>query len=155
MPYLVFSTQGVLGRGTTRQVKKHHVKQRLQFLGNPLDSRLIFGSMQRKKYAKKPGVLDDFLELYTENARILVEEGFEYDGQQWKVAYIGSLGDWAWHHKSGHLSRSFYCCVKQVGRRIPTTGICHLCPAGMAGYPWEQMALQAEHADADAIVPEA
>lgn len=150
VPYFVFSTQGVLGRGTTRQVKKHNVKQRLQFLGNPLDSRLIFGSMTRKRYAKKPCVLDDFLRLYTENARTLVDDGFEYGGQQWNVAFIGSLGDWAWHHKAGHLSRSYYCVVKDAKKKIPTTGICHMCPAGMHGYPWEQMALSAEHADAAA-----
>ena len=103
--------------------------------------------MSRKKYAKKAGVLDDFLKRYVEDARVLVDEGFSYAGDQWRIAFIGSLGDWAWHHKAGHLTRSFYCVAKSARAREPTTGICHECPAGMAGYPWEDMALHAPFAD--------
>jgi len=52
---------------------------------------------------------------------------------------LGICGDWPWLQKSGNLNRTFNHVQKRLNVRNPPSGICHLCRAGQADIPYEQI----------------
>lgn len=147
---LVISTHGVLGKGTEKQICTRRVpdKQAINMCGTSFASRLVFGVIAKKYYdKKKSAVFDSYLEYYTSDAARLIagSEGFlDSNGRKWTLAFIGSLGDWPWHAKSGHLKASFMNVQRVANSSSRPKPICHLCMAGAPGMPWESMSLFAD-----------
>jgi hypothetical protein len=143
---MVISTQGVLGKGTAAQIDSGELEDGmgLNFAGSSIATRLLYSNFSKKVYQKRPEVLDDILDAYAQNALHLCIEGFLYDDVDWHLCFLGILGDWPWHQKSGHLERTFNN-VEKTGNdpKKPPGGVCHLCPAGKDGFPWEDRRLTA------------
>ena len=155
---LVVSVQGVLGKGTAKQkqMERDVDRQGVNFLGSSLDTRTLYGVLKKRCYDKDPAAFDAFLDFFALDAQCLTPEGVGFDGpdgQPWHLGFLGSLGDWPWHQKSGHLKRTFNNVSKHPSsQRDP---ICHCCAGGMPGYPWEDMSLLAEWIATIGRVPEA
>jgi hypothetical protein len=139
----VLASQGVLGRGTTKQVRKHHLKdkQGLNFIGHSLASRFLFGGISKRQY-HDDRKFHEFLRHYSTDARKLLDYGQEVGGKILKFACLGAIGDWQFHHKAGRLTRSFLNVAKKAAT-INTSGICHLCPAGRMDFPFEDTSMTA------------
>lgn len=160
----LLSSQGALGKGSEKQVSlgPQADKQGLNYLGNSVETRLLFGALKKRLYDTDESVFKNFLRAHCDDAAILQKDGFSYHGDTWHLGFLGSLGDWPWHVKGANLNRSFLNVQKQASAVIdheeppeppepPATkrrkkkkkcnvgGICHLCPAGQCGYPWEDM----------------
>ena len=138
---MVLNTLGVLGKGSSKQV---HVgrsvdNQGLNILGSSWETRLLFGVLQKKLYDKRPEMFIAFLDYYANDALQLTPKGkgFTAYDKNFHLAFIGSLGDWPYHAKSGNLNRSWNNVEKQAEPQKHPKGICHECRGGQREYPWE------------------
>ena len=106
---MVISTQGVLGKGTAAQIELGQLEDGmgLNFGGSSIATRLLFSNFSKKVYQKDPEVLDDILDAFAQNALQLCTDGFSYQDVDWSISFLGIIGDWPWHQKSGHLKRTF------------------------------------------------
>ena len=139
---------GVLGKGSAKQTAmgRDVDKQGLNFLGSSLGTRLLYGVLKKKLYDKKPEMFDDFLQYFVDDAQSLTPDGDGFigpDGEKFHLAFVGSLGDWPFHVKSGHLCRSFNNVSKTGVPQKNLMGICHECNGGQKDYPWEDFNLTA------------
>jgi hypothetical protein len=148
---MVLSYGGALGRGTRKarrtisKAKAHITKSKggINMWGHSLGTRFVFTAIHKKHYATITGDaslnLQPFLELWTQQMLQLQNEGFVVDGARYFGITIGTKGDWPYLHKSGRLTRTFYNIPKSHTAKNESTGICHLCGAGMQGVPFEHV----------------
>jgi hypothetical protein len=157
LAFFLLSWQGVLGRGSSKQVNTRAVPDgmALNFLGSSYSTRLLFGGMSKRSYAKNESLFKKFMGAFCENASSLETDGFTYEQQTWRLCWIGSLGDWPYHVKSGNLIRNFNCVSKRAISAADPTGICHLCLGGCKNYPWEDTGMNASWIETMEDLPEA
>jgi hypothetical protein len=144
LPIMIVHTQGVLGKGTTKQsvskrrVCKHTLKRsglNMNFIGHTYTTRFLFMAMHRKVYKTDPAAFLDMLTVYSKDLRDLSTEGVQLkSGMTLWVANIGAKGDWPIHVKAAMLTRSFQNVPKRGSSKKPCGGICHLDLAGLEDF---------------------
>ena len=152
---LILSMFNALGAGTAKspaELQPHaHAKRQRQasgdhgisydpgvnLLGNTLGNRFLFCAMKSELYKKKEGRFTSLLEHWTQYLRNLLEEGFEYNGDVWRIAILGLTGDAPFLREAGSHNRSFSSVAKTVrgAHARALKGCCWLCSAGMTGGP--------------------
>lgn len=139
---MVLSTQPVIGRGTSRGGAG------LNFFRNSVTTRFLFSTMVTRLYSGvgKGVRLRSLIELWARDLKscydtpVCVEiEGVRRDLQ---FCVIGCKGDWPALAKIGRLKRHH---GREQGEKAkgPAVGICHLCKAGMDGYPFHRFDFEA------------
>jgi hypothetical protein len=143
---LVVSSTPCLGLGSRKQRMTRLVADKLamNFIGETLGNRFAHVVCPKINYEKDPEVYMSMLAYVSLNCRLLLEEGFDHNGERWYVVYITSLGDWCAHVKNGNFLRHFGH-IAQSWKTAPEKwkGICHQCGAGVKGLPSEDYRLAA------------
>ena len=147
---MIFNSGGVLGRGTTKAVKKSNLKPKfehsLNYIGNTCGNRLVHLIMPKIFYETNETVLDECFERWASGGKRLLKMGMrDRRGKLWRLAFQAALGDWPGLVKAGHLTRSFNTVPKQYSVRSILRGVCHCCFAGKDDYPFEDSSLSASH----------
>lgn len=104
--------------------------------GNTLSNRFLFCAMKTEFYKSKRERFDSLLEQWACHLYNLFEEGFEYNGDVWRIAILGLTGDAPFLREAGYHERSFSNVSKtskQGARQLK--GCCWLCDAGRTGGP--------------------
>jgi hypothetical protein len=143
---LVVSTSPALGMGTYKQRSERnvHSKLSLNFVGETLGNRFVHIVCPKPYYEKKPKLYKDMLTYVCLNSRLLLDDGFQLQGESWYIVYIMSIGDWVAHVKNGNLLRHFGNVVKNSATSPDKwKGICHCCGAGIKNLPFEDYSLTA------------
>ena len=88
-------------------------------------------------YKSNPEVLDQMLEIYSEDIRSLSLDGLSTtnDGQLFFWC-IGIKGDLPYLAKTGHMDRTFGRGPKQSSSKKPCVGVCWKCDAGREDLPF-------------------
>jgi len=148
VPMMCISSAASLGIGTLKQRATRSLpdKLALNFAGQTCGNRMVHVVAPKSYYDTDDStVFQAMCGHIAINCRLLLDEGFEYKGRTWCVAYIATLGDWPAHIKNGNFLRSFLNGVKNASQtEEKLKGICHICCAGIAGVPWEDVRLTAK-----------
>ena len=141
--FMVLSFHSLLGRGTNsankKSVKKPYLKMKLNFKGHSYCSRLLSGVLPKHLYQKDDEVFETLLRASCEDARTMMTKGvLDANGNRFWMVCLGTVGDWPFLQKSGHLVRTYANVVKRVDQ--VAGGICHLCDCGPDTLPFERFA---------------
>ena len=143
--------QVAFGRGVGKHNSESDVRNKIHdcilqpnFKGNSLSTRFLSGMMLRSHDQEDPGALDQLMELVVADMAALGWEGFQLrdQGKIWLIP-LGSKGDWSYLVDIAKLNRSYRNSPKAATSKSDDHGICHLCYAGLAGYPYEDVCLAA------------
>ena len=118
---------------------------KLNYMGQTLGNRLLHVIIPKKDYGankeQKP-VFEGVMEQWADDALRLQRDGFrDRQNRLWRLAFIGNLAGWPQQAKTGCLQRSFLNVSKKASAKKRAKGICHVCPAGQDGYPFEFMSM--------------
>ena len=144
--FLVVSYRSMLGRGSAparrdarrKRRKQAFLKLKTNFKGDSLTTHFLAGALPRSEYVDDDSTFDMLMNSVAEQAHLMCTSGVvDSQGSRHWMLLLRSTGDWPWHHKSAKLKRTFSNAIKRVGQK--PAGMCHLCNAGMEGFPWEQI----------------
>ncbi|CAE7721437.1 unnamed protein product [Symbiodinium microadriaticum] len=149
--FFVLSFHSVLGRGTnqsvpskqvlskaTKKVRKPYLKMNLNFKGHSFTTRFVTGVLPRAAYGDQDIHFFDLLSAAYEDAKFLGTVGLEdRQGNKYWLCCLKTIGDWPFLAKAGALQRTYANAVKSINQ--VASGICHLCEAGCAHAPFEQI----------------
>jgi len=147
--FLVLNFHSILGRGvaaTTGGYKRRYLKLLPNFMGHSYTNRFLVSALPKRDYTgPRSSVFDILLQTVAEELAYVANVGVEVRGQRYFAFCLGIVGDWPWLAKCG-LDRSFLNVSKhkepngnEAGPQRVCRGICHLCNAGQAGWPYEQI----------------
>ncbi|CAE7218530.1 unnamed protein product, partial [Symbiodinium pilosum] len=141
---MILSAQIVCGQGS-RRAPGHN------FLGSTYLSRFLFSVLLGRTYARQKKVLYDLLDAWATDLTECYQDGIRINDQDtiWPVI-LSCKGDWPAVAKAGRLQRNFMRDAPSSGS---PPGICHLCRAGMLGYPWNSFEANAAWLHADSPIP--
>ncbi|CAE7779886.1 unnamed protein product [Symbiodinium sp. CCMP2456] len=104
--------------------------------GSVLATRFLHFVMPKKCYGPDSVFLDRMFDELAKDLARLQTEGIQVNGERWHLPIIAATGDWQFFAKLGRLTRCYTHVSKRSGQKT-LNGICHLCCAGQANYPWE------------------
>ena len=110
------------------------MKQRTSMKGHSFLQRWVLIVLPGSIFKTYPDVLPQMLQLLADQFRMLFYEGLQLDNRTYNVAVCGAKGDLKWFAKIGNFCRSF----QNLGD-TNALAMCHLCEAGVAGVPWEDL----------------
>lgn len=106
--------------------------------GNTLASRFLFTAMKCDLYKKKKQRFQTLVDQWGQYLGDLYHNGFNFNGEVWKVAILGMTGDAPFLREVGNFNRSFSNVQKSARSRARLPGVCWLCEAGKTdGPPFE------------------
>lgn len=144
---MIISSAPSLGIGTLKQKATRRLpeKHALNFAGQTQGNRMVHVVAPKETYEKNHVAYEGMCGHVALNSRLLLDQGFNHQNRTWCVAYLATLGDWPAHIKNGNLERSFLHGAKMASQSADKlSGICHICSAGIAGVPWEDVRLTAK-----------
>ena len=141
--------QPAFGKGVGHKNSPEIIQQRLQelrmqpnFKGHSFTTRFLSGLMLRSTYAENEAALSDLIELICLDLQRLGTDGYLLkNGMRLWLAPLGNKGDWSYLAQVGNFTRSYRNAPKHPRSRLPDKPMCHLCMAGAAGYPYEDVSL--------------
>lgn len=144
---MCFSSHSPLGTGVQarNKVRKLQHAQNMNYSGHTFATRFVHSIMPKEYYFKEPENFHRVVDAVCKDARQCTDMGITYTGIKHWVAFIGCKGDAPFLVKVGRLNRSFYNLPKRPSSKKPSTGVCHLCSAGVPGIPFEDVGDNALH----------
>eukprot|EP00439_Symbiodinium_sp_Y106_P014782 s1931_g2.t1 len=110
-------------------------KQHCNSTGHPYLSKFLCCGMATKEYKEHPELMFEAFRLLAEDLEDLCSNGVEIHGHgRFYGGFLGLKGDMAFHHKIGHLTRSY----RNLGKERDLA-MCHLCNAGEEHVPFESV----------------
>ncbi|CAE7569517.1 unnamed protein product, partial [Symbiodinium microadriaticum] len=107
------------------------------FLGSTYLSRLLFSALLARTYTKKKSILYSLFEEWYKDLDDCYRNGIDISGvpgiQRLYPVVLACKGDWPALAKAGRLCRHY---LRDAPAAEFPPGICHLCRAGQAGFPW-------------------
>ena len=143
---MVLNASSVLGFGTDvknrrASIQSDYAKQDINFKGNTWTTRFLLGVMPRGLYDPKKGdaeAFDRMTQALTDDMNEIVLNGaVSLKGERHWMMPVYVTGDWPFHQKAFHLSRTFGSVAKQPTSKAQSKGICFNCLADQEGYPFE------------------
>lgn len=143
-PVMVVNTHGVIGAGC-RSFEEYHkdaptirkTVMPVNIKGNSAETRFLSFVLAKKAYG--PGGEEYLLKLFdalVSDLELLQRQGVKANGETFHIAAIGAVGDLQYFAKVGGLTRSYNHVSKKTNQKTKA-GICHLCLAGLPGWPFE------------------
>ena len=144
LPVMIVNTHGVIGAGC-RAFEEYHKDaptmrknaMPVNIKGHSAETRFLSFVLSKKAYGEDSEYLLKLFDAFVADLELLQREGVQLHGETWRFAFIGTLGDLQFFTKIGGLSRSYNHVSKKSGQQMKA-GICHLCQAGLAGWPFER-----------------
>ena len=145
-PVFIIQWQPCCGKGVGRKNSDASIKARLEelrlqpnFKGHTFVTRFLAGLLLGSSYADKPQVLSHLIEHVCLDMKDLGDNGVQLSqGHLW-LCPIGNKGDWSYLVQVANLTRSYRNAPKRASSKAPNKCICHLCMAGAAAFPYEDM----------------
>ena len=129
--------QVAFGKGVGRRNSEETMKLQPNFKGHSYSTRFLSALMLRSMYSADWNALETLLELVITDLASLGKDGIQLSqGHLW-LAPLGNKGDWSYLMDSANLTRSYRNAPKRESSKAADHGMCHLCYAGMEGYPYE------------------
>ena len=144
---MVLSAQIVCGKGSRRSAGHN-------FLGSTYLSRLLFSALLARTYNRKKSILYSLFEEWTRDLEDCYRNGIKICGvpaiKKLYPVVLACKGDWPALTKAGRLTRHH---LRDAPAAELPPGICHLCRAGQAGYPWNAFESNSAWMDGDNPLP--
>ena len=143
---LIGNTGGCIGK-LARMTLKHHMEsgQAGPGMGHSLLSRFLYCVAPKSLYSANTAFYKELWRIYKEDLAVLANEGFEFNGTRYFVAWQGTKGDLPALASIGGLNRTFRSVAKRPNAKtVVMNGICHWCDGGThENLPWEDVSLDA------------
>ena len=134
------------GKGVGRKNAPAAIQQKLEelklqpnFKGHSFATRFLSLLMPRSVYAADAGALQDAMEFMCQDLAVLGSAGIKLQSGHLWLCPIGVKGDWSNLVDIGRLTQSYRNSPKTASSKIPDKAMCHLCAAGTAGHPFEDV----------------
>eukprot|EP00435_Cladocopium_sp_Y103_P074682 s2_g50.t1 len=149
--FMCLNFHSLLGRGlrpekefakkTQKKVQKPYLKQKLNFIGHSLTHRFLLASMPKKYYTGDNEHVWEALvqDLASEIQHMYTCGVTSPQGEKHWIMTLNVVGDWPFLQRSGLLTRTFNNVQKRVNNRADYAPVCHLCCAGKANIPYEEI----------------
>ena len=143
---MILSAHSCLGKGCAVEnrratLKTDFAKQDVNIVGNTWTTRWLLGVLPKGYYDAKKGDTDAYDRmteaLVDDMNEILANGCMSATGEKFWLAVISVIGDWPFHQKTFHLTRTFGSVAKRPSSQTASKGICMHCLADQSGYPWE------------------
>lgn len=143
---MVLSAHSILGKGCAVKnrratLKTDFAKQDLNIIGNTWTTRWLLGVLPRGYYDPKKGdseAYDRMSQALVDDMNGVIATGIRsLTGETHWLVPLYVIGDWPFHAKTFHLTRTFGSVAKQPTSKTDSKGICMFCNADQPGYPWE------------------
>jgi len=143
---MILSAHSCLGKGCAVEnrratLKTDFAKQDVNIVGNTWTTRWLLGVLPKGYYDAKKGDTDAYDRmteaLVDDMNEILANGCMSATGEKFWLAVISVIGDWPFHQKTFHLTRTFGSVAKRPCSQTASKGICMHCLADQSGYPWE------------------
>lgn len=143
---MILNVSSILGRGSDVKNRRatlqtDYAKQDINFKGNTWVTRYLLAVLPKGMYDPKKGVgaaFDMLSQCLVDDMNEVINNGMmSLKGEKHWVIPIYCVGDWPFHQKCFHLSRTFGSAAKQASSKQEAKGICHNCLADQAGFPFE------------------
>ena len=135
---MILQVQPVLAKGSRRAAD-------INFSGSSFVTRMLYSVLSTHLYNKNKPVLYKLLEHWANDFENLFYNGCSVvvEGKKQRIfpIILGLKGDWQGLIKLGKLNRSF---LRDSPQQAFPPGVCHLCQAGRAGFPWNKFDARAE-----------
>ena len=148
-PFLVCSFHSLLGQGVKPGLeaeklsggKKRFLRLLANFQGHSYTTRYLHAAWPKETFDDDT-VLEALLEQVVTEADFLMNTGIihRYTHERYNAVVLSVCGDWQWLWKAGRMTRSYLNTAKHYQLVGAQQGICHLCRAGQAEHPFEQLA---------------
>lgn len=144
---LILDVHSILGAGVATKRKRNRQRearvQSMNYKGHPLCTRLLLGILPKEFYEADNECYFSLVERLCEDFSEMITDGvLGEDGKRYTAAVLFCKGDLPFLHKVGRLWRSFYNAPKRESSARDCTGVCHLCDAGVAGVPYEDLSME-------------
>ena len=140
---MILSSHVVLGLGGSRAESSN-----VNYAGSTYLTRILFSVVLSRLYKKKTTALDGLVKLWSDdwvdiftNGVVTTSHGTLY------LIPLGLKADWPALIKVGHLTRHY---LRDAPGTENPAGVCHLCAAGQAGFPWFDIGLRSAWATNEA-----
>ena len=151
--FMCLNFHSLLGRGlkpekelvkkTQTKVKKQYLKQKPNFIGHTYTHRFLLAALPKKYYT---GDNEHIWETLVEDVASEIQHMYtcgvaNSQGVKHWIMTLHVVGDWPFLQRSGLLTRTFNNVQKRVNNRAgyAPQGVCHLCCAGRANVPYEEI----------------
>lgn len=143
---MILSAHSILGKGCAVKnrratLKTDFAKQDLNIIGNTWTTRWLLGVLPRGYYDPKKGdseAYDRMSQALVDDMNGVIATGIRsLTGETHWLVPLYVIGDWPFHAKTFHLTRTFGSVAKQPTSKTDSKGICMFCTADQPGYPWE------------------
>jgi hypothetical protein len=122
----------------------------LNYMSNTFKTRFIYSIMPVGMYRDKPQVFENLLKAMSKEGKDLFEIGVKLqNGDVIYLIVLGMKGDLPYLAKVGNLDRKF----NRRAHPSRCVGLCHLCLAGLLGYPYEDTGEEAAWVQSMAVAP--
>eukprot|EP00439_Symbiodinium_sp_Y106_P025684 s1493_g3.t1 len=143
LPVMIVNTHGVIGAGC-RAFEDYHKDaptmrknaMPVNIKGHSAETRFLSFVLSKKAYGEDSEYLRKLFDALVSDLELMQQKGVQIQGETWKFAFIGTVGDLQFFTKIGGLTRSYNHVSKKSGQQMKA-GICHLCQAGLPGWPFE------------------
>ena len=147
----IFSMFPCLGSGTRLKPVDLNRKRKnneqpvlgINMMGNSGSTRFLFSVISSQIGKLDSGAFDSLMHLWGQKLQSLLSDGFEMNGETWRVCVLGFTGDSPFVKKVGHLDRTFNNVRKTHSSTRDQKGCCWLCQAGKEtsaeNYPFEHL----------------
>lgn len=107
----------------------------INLLGNSLGTRFLFTALKYEFYKDHHHRFDELVNQWALCMKGLFEDGFEYEGETWRIQVLGLTGDAPFLREAGCHTRSFSNVRKSAKATSVLKGVCWLCDAGRTNGP--------------------
>ena len=135
-----FKNQQPSRSGKKRKPDEEPTPLRANYTGSTLTNRFLLAVVPKVFYDEEPELFNELLRLIAIDFQSIIKDGIrDSDGKTHRLALLGVKGDWPALNKAGGLCRSFNRGPKRSTSSAADKGICHMCEAGVASAPYEQI----------------
>lgn len=112
----------------------------INLLGNSLTTRFLFTALKYEFYKEHHHRFSELVNQWALFMKSLFEEGFDFNGETWRIQVLGLTGDAPFLREAGCHTRSFSNVRKSATSTAILKGVCWLCDAGRTnGPPYEDV----------------
>ena len=146
--FMIAAYHSYIGRGTqlanSKRAHRSYTQMRLNYCGNSWSHRYVTACLP--KMCKDEEAFKSIFAWIADDALDVIHNGVVgSDGTKYWAAVLQCAGDWQFIVKAGNLERSFSRVEKRPrAAGASPAGICHICKAGQAAYPFEDFSTRAD-----------
>ncbi|CAE7383534.1 unnamed protein product [Symbiodinium sp. CCMP2456] len=130
---------------SSKRARENEIELGINLTGSSGATRFLFTVVTNLVAKTDDKLFDDIMEVWSEQLKAILDDGFEVGGSTWRIIILGFTGDSPYVKKVAKTTRSFHNVRKRHTSKNVQKGCCWLCNAGYDSpedgifYPFEHL----------------